>query len=101
MGLAVFSFMNIAFALGTKDPQHSVFSEDTLADRTLMLATIVGVLITFAASQLGMLQRILDTVALTFEQWVVCILVGFSVLLISEVRKLLWKIPADEVDITA
>jgi Ca2+-transporting ATPase len=101
MGLATFSFMNVAFALGTKDPQRTVFSDETLSDRTLMLAALVGVLITFLASQLGMLQRLLDTVPLTFEQWVVCLLVGFSILLISEVRKLLWKVPVDEVEIAA
>jgi Ca2+-transporting ATPase len=101
MGLATFSFMNLAFALGTKDPQRSVFREETLADRTLMLAVLVGLLITFAASQLGMLQRLLDTVALSFEQWLVCFLVGFSILLISEVRKAVWKVPADEVEAAA
>ena len=93
--------MNIAFALGTKDPQRTVFSDETLGDRTLMLAALVGVLITFLASQLGMLQRLLDTVPLTFEQWAICLLVGFSILLISEVRKLVWKVPAEEVDAAA
>jgi hypothetical protein len=31
----------------------------------------------------------------------VCILVGFSILLFSEVRKLVWKVPTDEVDTAA
>ncbi len=97
MGLATFSFMNVAFALGTKDPERTVFNEDTLADRTLMIAAIIGVLITFAASELGMLQRLLGTVSLSFEQWAICLLVGFAILLLSEVRKMVWKLPDDEV----
>jgi Ca2+-transporting ATPase len=89
MALATFSFMNVAFALGTKDLRQTVFSQDTLADRTLMLGTGAGVLITILASQLGMLQRLLGTVPLSWEQWLICAIVGFVVLLVSEIRKLL------------
>jgi Ca2+-transporting ATPase len=87
MALATFSFMNVAFALGTKDLHQSVFSQDTLADRTLMLGTIAGILITLLASQLGMLQRLLGTVPLSWEQWLICAFVGFLVLIVSEIRK--------------
>jgi Ca2+-transporting ATPase len=102
MGLATFSFMNVAFALATKDPERSSFSEETLADRTLMMGTGAGILITFLASELGMLQRFLGTVGLTFDQWVICIVTGFSILLFSEIRKIVWKKPIfdDEETIT-
>jgi Ca2+-transporting ATPase len=93
MGLATFSFMNIAFSWGTKDMTKSVFSHDVLADRTLGIATIISLVATIAASELGLLQRILGTVSLTFDQWIVCALVGFSILVVSEVRKLVWNKP--------
>jgi len=96
MGLATFSFMNIAFALSTKDMQRSVFAEGVLADRTLVLTTIAALIITFVASELGLLQRLLGTVSLTFDQWIICLLVGFSILLFSEIRKLVWKTPIDD-----
>ena len=87
MALATFSFMNVAFALGTKDLRESVFTMDTLADRTLMLGTGAGILITLLASQLGMLNRLLGTVPLTWEQWLVCAVMGLLVLFVSEIRK--------------
>ncbi len=96
MGLATFSFMNIAFALSTKDMQKSIFAEGVLADRTLVLTTIAALIITFVASELGLLQRLLGTVSLTFDQWIICLLVGFSILLFSEIRKLVWKTPIDD-----
>jgi len=96
MGLATFSFMNIAFSLAVKDMQKSIFSEGVLADRMLVRATIISVIVTIAASELGLLQRLLGTVGLTFDQWIICALVGFSILLISEIRKLVWKKPIDD-----
>ena len=88
MALATFSFMNVAFALGTRDLRQSVFSQDTLADRTLLMGTGAGILITLLASQMGMLNRLLGTVPLAWDQWVICAVVGFLVLIVAEVRKL-------------
>ncbi len=101
MGLATFSFMNVAFALAIKDMRHSIFSMETLGDRNLMIGTGVGLLVTFLASELGMLQRLLGTVPLTFEQWVICILVGFAILVASEIRKRIWSGPLDDEGATA
>ncbi len=88
MALATFSFMNVAFALGTKDLRQSVFSQDTLADRTLLLGTGAGILITLLASQMGVLNRLLGTVPLAWDQWLICAFVGFLVLVVAEIRKL-------------
>ena len=40
-----------------------------------------------------MLQRLLGTVGLNADQWLLCLVVGFAILPIAEVRKLVWKIP--------
>ena len=40
-------------------------------------------------TSLGILQRILGTVNLSGKQWIVCILAGFSIVLASELQKLL------------
>jgi hypothetical protein len=55
------------------------------------------VLITVLATELGLLQRLLGTVGLTFDQWVLCVVVGMSLLVIAEIRKRVWSIPVDEV----
>lgn len=97
MGFVTFAFFNIAFAIGTKDETRSSLSLDVLGDRTFALATVAAVLITIAAAELAMLQRLLGTVSLDLEQWLLCLIVGMSLLVIAEIRKLVWKIPVNEV----
>jgi Ca2+-transporting ATPase len=97
MGLATFSFFNVAFSLATKDETKFALSREVIADRTFIIATVISVLITIAATELGILQRILGTVGLNAEQWILCLVVGVAILPIAEVRKLIWKIPVDEV----
>ena len=97
MGLVAFAIFNIAISIGTKVEDRSSLSLEVLADRSFVIATTVSVLITVAMTELGVLQRLLGTVPLNFEQWVVCALIGMSLLLVAEVRKVVWKIPVDEV----
>ncbi len=97
MGFVTFAFFNIAFSLATKDETRTALSRDVLADRTLAIATVVSVLVIIAATELGLMQRILNTVGLDVDQWAVCVLVGLSLLPISEVRKHFWHIPVNEV----
>jgi Ca2+-transporting ATPase len=96
MGLATFSFFNIAFSLATKDETKTSFSRDVIADRTFVIATIISLVLTILATELGLLQRILGTVGLNAEQWILCLVVGLAILPIAEIRKLIWKIPVNE-----
>ena len=41
------------------------------------------------ATELGILQRILDTVSLTLDQWAICFVVSLAILVVAEGRKLL------------
>ena len=97
MGLVAFSVFNIAFSITTKDETRSSISREVLADRTFVIATVISVFIIIAATELGVLQRILGTVGLTIDQWILCVVIGMSLLVIGEVRKMVWKIPVDEV----
>ncbi len=97
MGFVTFAFFNIAYSLSTKDETRTALSREVLADRTLVIATVVSVLVIIAATELGLMQRILNTVGLGVDQWAVCVLVGLSLLPISEVRKHFWHIPVNEV----
>jgi Ca2+-transporting ATPase len=89
MGLTVFSFFNIWFALETSDEENSLFSADHRPSATLFKATGGALLATLVATELGLLNRILNTTQLTLEQWGVCLLVSLSIIVIAEVRKLL------------
>ncbi len=89
MGLTVFSLANVWFALETSDPQHSVFAMDLRANPTLLKGVGLAALVTIAAVEVGLLNRLLDTVGLTIEQWVICIVVSLAVLVVGEVIKLL------------
>ncbi len=97
MGLVTFGFFNVAFSLATKDETRSSFNREVIGDRTFLIASLISMAITFLMAEMGMLQRLLGTVGLDAEQWIVCLIVGFSILPIAEVRKLIWKIPVDEV----
>jgi len=87
MGMTTFAIANVFFSYCVKDELRSVFNVETYADRRLLMATgLSGVAILFG-TELGILQRILGTVSLTGREWVACILVAFSVVVASELRK--------------
>jgi Ca2+-transporting ATPase len=89
MGLTTFSIMNIWFALETNDEEHSMFSASTLANSMLLKMSGLAVIATVAASELRILNRILDTVNLDTDQWLICIVVSLAIVIVAEVKKLL------------
>jgi Ca2+-transporting ATPase len=89
MGLTTFSLCQIWFALETSDEDRSVFSIATIHNAVLMKAAGAALLMTVLATELGFLNRLLDTVSLTLDQWLVCIGASLTVILVAEVRKLL------------
>jgi Ca2+-transporting ATPase len=89
MGLTVFSLLNILFALETANEDHSLFSPEARPNATLLKAAGGALIATLIATELGLLNRILNTTHLTLEQWGVCVLVSLSIIVIAEVRKLL------------
>ena len=89
MGLTVFSLANIWFALETSDPAHSVFDMDLRDNPTLLKGVGLAILVTIAAVELNVLNRLLETTGLTIEQWIICLVVSLAVLVVGEVVKLL------------
>ncbi len=96
MGMITFSVSNVAFSFVTKDERHSVFSLDLVGDRPFLFATAASILTIVLVPNLGFLRRLLDTTTLTLEQWAICIVVGLLILVVGEVRKLVWKADFDE-----
>jgi Ca2+-transporting ATPase len=88
MALTTFAIANLVFSFTARDELRSVFSLDTFNDRTFLFTSLLSALAIIFATELQFFQRILDTVELTGNQWLICIGAGLTVVAASE----LWKL---------
>ncbi|MFI5225053.1 MAG: cation-translocating P-type ATPase [Candidatus Limnocylindrales bacterium] len=100
MGLTTFSIFNLFFSLETADEERSMFSSELLENPMLLKTTIVSIAAIIAATELGLLRRLLDTVSLSLDQWAVCTAVAASIVVVCEVKKLLHIRVTEEVAVT-
>jgi Ca2+-transporting ATPase len=96
MGVTVFALFRLFSSLETADEDESLFGGSILGNKPLLVATGLSVLSIILATELGFLQRLLGTVSLSADQWVVCIVVPLSLIVVEEVRKLLKVRTSDE-----
>jgi P-type Ca2+ transporter type 2C len=87
MALVTFSLYNLLFSIATKDERKTVFNLDTFTDKTFLTWTGLSVLTLILATVLGPLQVFLKTTRLDVRQWIICICVALSIIVISEIRK--------------
>ena len=85
----LFQFFN---ALNARSEQTTVFRRQTFTNRWLWLSFGVVVALQVAIVQLPMLGAVFDTVPLQFDQWLVCVAVAASVLIVEEAVKLLTRL---------
>ena len=88
MGVTTFALFRIVSSLETADEKRSVFSGYVLDNPTLLKGTGLSILFVVLATELGILQNVLTMVHLNGEQWLICIGVALSLLVVEEVRKL-------------
>jgi Ca2+-transporting ATPase len=88
MGLVTFSFANLFFSFVVRDEARSVFSLDVLEDKKFISASAISFAAIVLGAQLDLFHRILQTVDLTLREWLMCFIVGFAIVLVSEGRKL-------------
>ena len=88
MGLVTFSMFHLFFSLETADEERTIFSSQLLENGTLLKASGLSLLTIFLSTTFGPLQGMLDTTELTVQQWALCIVVAFSIVVIAEIRKL-------------
>jgi len=88
MGVVTFSLSCLVFSLATRDEARTVFSLDTLADKTLVRCTAATVVTLLLTTVFAPLQTFLGTVALSTTQWLVCAGAPLLVLAVSELRVL-------------
>jgi Ca2+-transporting ATPase len=91
MALTTFAIANLVFSFTTRDDRRSVFSLDTFSDRMFVIASLASAASIILATSFGFLQRILDTVELTGNQWLICIGAALPIVVASEIRKFLLR----------
>jgi len=84
--LAVFQWFN---AWNCKSENKSVFSINPFKNIFLIGSTIIVIGLQLLAIYLPFMQRFLHTVPLTISEWIYIILVGSTILIFEEIRKLL------------
>ena len=88
MGVVTFSLASLFFSLATRDEDQTVFSLDILSDKTMVRSTAASLIILVLSTVLEPLQTFLQTVALSTNQWLICIAAALPVLVASELRVL-------------
>jgi Ca2+-transporting ATPase len=91
MAVTTFAIANLAFSFTARDELQSVFSLDTFADRKFLITSLMSVAAIIFATELEFFQRVLDTVELTGNQWLICIAGGAVIVVASEIRKFLLR----------
>jgi Ca2+-transporting ATPase len=87
MGLATFSFANLFYGLACNDLLDSVFSRSLLANGTLLRLSGISLVAIILANQLDLLNRLLNTVPLDIDQWLLCAAAGSVILWVMEIVK--------------
>ena len=88
MGLTTLSLMHVVAALEVREPVGTIFARYTIENRRFVQLIGVALVLTFLATELSFLQRILDTVSLTSRQWGVCLLGPIVFVAVAELAKL-------------
>ena len=101
MGVTTFALFRLFSSLETADEDESLFAGSIFANRPLLIATGLSVLTILLATELGFLQKFLGMVSLTGQQWLVCIGVAGSLIVVEEARKLLKVRTGDEAAVSA
>jgi Ca2+-transporting ATPase len=91
VGLASFSFANIFFSFTVRDELRSVFRQETMEDRRFLYASGISFAAIILGSETRLLQRILGTIDLDFNQWIIALAVGSSILFVSEIYKVVLR----------
>ncbi|MFC4037449.1 cation-translocating P-type ATPase [Dactylosporangium siamense] len=91
MGLATFSILNLFLSFTVRSDVRSVFTIETFDDHRFLVASGMSVIAIIVATELGLLQRLLHTVSLDLTQWIVCIAAGLSIIVVTELRKLVLR----------
>ncbi|MBI4691837.1 MAG: HAD-IC family P-type ATPase [Candidatus Terrybacteria bacterium] len=86
--LAVFQWFN---AWNCRSEEKSIFQMNPFSNKFLIGATIIIICLQVAALYTSFMQKILRTVPLNFSEWLVIIAIAFSIIIIEEARKFIYR----------
>ena len=90
MGLTTFAISNVLFSLThARRAALGVLARRARGQDVPALHRAAPLAAILLGTELGFLQRILNTVHLDLHQWLVCIVVGLAIVPVSEGRRLL------------
>ena len=87
MGVVTFSLYALFFSIETRDERQTAFSLDTFSDAKFVIATGVSILTLLLTTVFGPLQTFLKTTSLDVRQWLICLAVALSIVVVSEIQK--------------
>ncbi|HEX5164390.1 MAG TPA: HAD-IC family P-type ATPase, partial [Thermomicrobiales bacterium] len=89
MGLVTLSLLHIVAAVSTRSPERHILSRFTISNSRFLILILASVVLTLLVTEISLLQRMFDTVALTSEQWGICLLATGIVMVVLELSKVL------------
>ena len=88
MALTTFSIANLIFSFTALDEKRTIFSLETVSDRKFLMFSGLSALAIVLGTELGLLNRILQTTPLSRAEWGVCLVLPLLIVAASEVWKL-------------
>jgi P-type Ca2+ transporter type 2C len=88
MLLTTLALFHVAAGLLARDQRNTIFSRAAIPGPTQLRRYGIVLLLTIAVTTIGFLQRIFDTVELSFTQWSICIGLAVSLVVVEELIKL-------------
>ena len=87
VGFVAFSLLSIVMGLCARSETATAFNRDILHDRNQLFLYGMALLVTFLATELPFLQRILGLTSLNGKQWLICLAAATALLLVDEIIK--------------
>jgi Ca2+-transporting ATPase len=88
VGFVAFSLLSIVMGLSARSETATAFNREILHDRNQLFLYGLALLVTFLATELGFLQRILGLTSLSEKQWLICLIIAIALLLVDEIIKI-------------
>jgi len=92
MAMVMFSIIHIPISLSLRHPFDTAFRAETFSNKYLLMAYGWVLLTLVLVIEIGILQRIFDTKALTRQQWGICLAAVLLFFLVSEIIKLILRL---------
>lgn len=86
--LAVFQWFN---AWNCRSEEKSIFRMNPFSNKFLIGASIIVIALQFMAIYTPFMQKILSTKPLSLYDWLLAISIGFSIIIVEEIRKLIFR----------